>query len=86
MARCRDEAASRSAGVGPASGRRQAAGGKRAAAGHGRLSTGARRSGGSLIFMCEKHVKTEVALIFERYDSYREFKGQFRFISLQFYY
>lgn len=43
------------------------------------------KSGGSLIFICEKSQKTEVAVVFERYSSYREFKDQFRYISLQFY-
>lgn len=43
------------------------------------------RGGGSLVFVCEKNSKTEVAVIFERFDNYREFKDQFRFVSVQYY-
>lgn len=43
------------------------------------------RAGGSLVFICEKNSKTEVAVIFERYDNYREFKDQFRFVGIQYY-
>lgn len=43
------------------------------------------RSGGSLVFICEKNSRTEVAVIFERFDNYREFKDQFRYVSLQYY-
>lgn len=44
------------------------------------------RHGGSLVFTCEKNTRTEVAVIFERFDSYREFKDQFRFVCTQFYF
>ncbi len=43
------------------------------------------RSGGSLLFVCEKNSKTEVAVVFERFDNYREFKDQFRYIAIQYY-
>jgi len=43
------------------------------------------RTGGSLLFVCEKNSKTEVAVIFERYNTYREFKDQFRYIAIQYY-
>jgi hypothetical protein len=44
------------------------------------------KTGGSLIFVCEKGLRTEVGVIFARTDNYREFKKQFRFLSTQFYY
>jgi hypothetical protein len=43
------------------------------------------RSGGSLIFVCEKNSKTEVCVIFERLENVREFKDQFRFVVNQYY-
>lgn len=43
------------------------------------------KTGGSLVFVCEKGQKTEVAVIFEKQDNYREFKNQFRFLGTQFY-
>ena len=43
------------------------------------------RTGGSLLFVCEKNSKTEVAVIFERFDTYREFKDQFRYVAIQYY-
>ena len=43
-------------------------------------------SGGSFFFVSENRVKTEVSVFFQRHDSYREFKDQFRFLSSQFYF
>lgn len=42
--------------------------------------------GGSLIFVCEKGHKTEVSVIFERKNNFKEFKKQFHFLGTQFYY
>ena len=44
------------------------------------------KGGGSLVFICEKGLTTEVGVIFERLDNFREFKKQFRFLATQFYY
>ncbi len=44
------------------------------------------RNAGSLIFICEKGSRTEVAVTYERYENFKDFKGQFRYISTQFYY
>lgn len=44
------------------------------------------RSGGSLFFVSENKVRTEVTVFFKRTDNFREFKDQFRFISTQFYF
>ncbi len=44
------------------------------------------RSGGSLFFVSESRVRTEVTVFFKRMDTFREFKDQFRFISTQFYF
>lgn len=43
-------------------------------------------SGGSFFFSSESRSKTEVTVFFKRCDNYREFKSQFRFLSLQFYF
>lgn len=43
------------------------------------------RNGGSLIFICEKNARSEVCVLFERFENVREFKDQFRFIVNQFY-
>ena len=44
------------------------------------------RSGGSLLFISESRVRTEVTVLFRRTDNFREFKDQFRFLSTQFYF
>lgn len=44
------------------------------------------RNAGSLIFICEKGSRTEVAVTYERFENFKDFKGQFRYISTQFYY
>lgn len=44
------------------------------------------RSGGSFFFVSESRTRTEVTVLFQRTDSYRDFKDQFRFISTQFYF
>lgn len=44
------------------------------------------RSGGSLFFVSENRVRTEVTVFFKRTDNFRDFKDQFRFISTQFYF
>lgn len=44
------------------------------------------RNAGSLIFICEKGSRTEVAVTYERYENFKDFKGQFRYIATQFYY
>jgi hypothetical protein len=43
------------------------------------------RSGGSLFFSCEASTRTEVTVIFEKLDNYRNFRDQFRFINTRFY-
>lgn len=43
-------------------------------------------SGGSFFFVSESSSRTEVTVFFKRYDSFRMFKDQFRFISTQFYF
>lgn len=44
------------------------------------------RSGGSFLFTSENRVRTEVTVFFRRFDNYKEFREQFRFISTQFYF
>ncbi len=44
------------------------------------------RSGGSLFFVSETKVKTEVTVFFMRTPTFRDFKDQFRFLSTQFYF
>ena len=44
------------------------------------------KTGGSFFFASEQGSRTEVTVFFRKYDSYREFKEQFRFISTQFYF
>lgn len=44
------------------------------------------RTGGSLFFVTESRVRTEVTVFFRRTDNFRDFKDQFRFISTQFYF
>ncbi len=41
-------------------------------------------SGGSLLFSSESRVRTDVTVLFQRHDSFKEFKEQFRFLSTQF--
>lgn len=43
-------------------------------------------SGGSLYFLSESGVKTEVMVFFKRAENFRAFKDQFRFLSTQFYF
>ena len=43
------------------------------------------KSGGSLIYHCELHAKTEATLLFRTYPNYREFKNQFKLFSAKFY-
>jgi hypothetical protein len=42
------------------------------------------RSGGSLIYLVESRVRTEVTLLYSAAHNYRDFKSQFRFFSAQF--
>jgi hypothetical protein len=44
------------------------------------------RTGGSFFFSSESRERTEVTVFFRRTDSYRAFRDQFRFFSMQFYY
>lgn len=44
------------------------------------------RSGGSLVFVSESRVKTEVTVLFGKTANFREFKDQFRFLVTQFYF
>jgi len=44
------------------------------------------RSGGSFFFVSENRSKTEVTVFFKRTDSFKTFKDQFRFLSMQFYF
>ncbi len=44
------------------------------------------RSGGSFIFATESGTRTEVTVFFRKFDSYRQFRDQFRFIMTQFYF
>ncbi len=44
------------------------------------------QSGGSLVFVSEARVRTEVILFFKRTDNYKEFKAQFKFIGTQLYF
>ncbi len=44
------------------------------------------RSGGSLFFVSESRVRTEVTVFFMRTSNFREFRDQFRFMSTQFYF
>jgi hypothetical protein len=44
------------------------------------------RTGGSLMFMSETRVQTEVIVFFKRTESFKDFKDQFRFIATQFYF
>ena len=44
------------------------------------------RSGGGLFFVSERGERTEVTVFFRKFDSFREFKEQFRFVSTQFYF
>lgn len=44
------------------------------------------RSGGSLVFVSESRVKTEVTVLFGKTSNFREFKDQFRFLVTQFYF
>lgn len=44
------------------------------------------RSGGSLFFVSESSGRTEVTVTYRRFDSFREFKDQFRFLATQFYF
>ncbi len=39
-------------------------------------------NGGSLLFVCEPRVQTEVTVFFRHSRSFREFKNQFRFVSV----
>jgi hypothetical protein len=43
-------------------------------------------TGGSLVFVSESRVKSQVTVLFKRTDNFRAFKEQFRFISTQFYF
>lgn len=42
------------------------------------------RSGGSFLFACDAHQRTEVTVFFQRTDSFKEFRDQFRFICTRF--
>ncbi|MBI3535336.1 MAG: hypothetical protein HY072_07610 [Deltaproteobacteria bacterium] len=44
------------------------------------------RSGGSLFFVSESRVKTEVTVFFMKTANFRDFKDQFRFLTTQFYF
>ncbi len=44
------------------------------------------RSGGSFFFVSEARERTEVTVFFRKTENYREFKEQFRFIAMQFYF
>lgn len=44
------------------------------------------RGGGSMLFVSESRVRTEVTVFFKRTDNFREFKDQFRFLATQFYF
>lgn len=44
------------------------------------------RSGGSFLFSCEAGHQTEVSVFFQKADSFKQFRDQFRFICTQFFF
>ena len=42
------------------------------------------RSGGSFLFACDAGQRTEVTVFFQKTDTYKEFRDQFRFICTKF--
>ncbi|MFZ9595851.1 MAG: hypothetical protein ACO3A2_07205 [Bdellovibrionia bacterium] len=44
------------------------------------------RTGSSFLFISENQVKTEVVVFFRKFQSYRDFRNQFRFLASQFYF
>ncbi len=44
------------------------------------------RSGASLIFNCESKSRTDVTFLYRRFESYKDFREQFRFVSTQFFF